>query len=156
MGTSGKGVSEKMTVIRKATDRDIPRILELYEQLTEEKLDLSPDIAKRVFSEITALPRQEFLVAEKDGRVAGTLFLQIVPNLSHNARPWAMVENMVVDSQYRRQGIGRELMRYAFSRCRGAGCYKVQLLSNKKRLEAHQFYRSLGFEDSALGFRIYF
>jgi N-acetylglutamate synthase-like GNAT family acetyltransferase len=61
-----------MTVIRKATDRDIPGILELYEQLTEEKLDLSPDIAKRVFAEITALPRQEFLVAEKDGRVAGT------------------------------------------------------------------------------------
>jgi N-acetylglutamate synthase-like GNAT family acetyltransferase len=145
-----------MTVIRKATDRDIPGILGLYEQLTEEKLDLSPDIAKRVFAEITALPRQEFLVAEKDGRVAGTLFLQIIPNLSHNARPWAIIENMVVDKANRRRGIGRLLVEYAFSHCRGAGCYKVQLLSNNKRLEAHQFYRSLGFEDSALGFRIYF
>ncbi|MBI4296404.1 MAG: GNAT family N-acetyltransferase [Chloroflexi bacterium] len=142
--------------IRKATPRDIPRILELYEQLTEEKLNVSPAKAEQVFAEIVAMPNQEFLVAEKDGLVLGTLFLQIVPNLSHDARPWAIVENMVVDRRYHRQGIGRLLIEYALNNCREAGCYKVQLLSQKKRLEAHQFYRSMGFQDSALGFRLYF
>ncbi len=143
-------------VIRKATLQDIPRILELYEQLTEEELDLSSETINRVFSEIEAMPNHELLVAEKDAQVVGTLFFQIVPNLSHGAHSWAVLENMVVDIHYRQQGIGRQLMEFALNRCREADCYKVQLLSHKKRLEAHQFYRDLGFEESALGFRYYF
>jgi N-acetylglutamate synthase-like GNAT family acetyltransferase len=146
----------KMISIRQAEVTDLPRILELYEQLTEEKIDLAEDAARKIFAEISEIPRQHFPVAEKDGLVVGTLFLQIVPNLTHNGHPWAIIENMVVDSACRRQGIGRRLIEYAFSRCRQACCYKVQLLSNKKRLEAHQFYRAMGFEDSAMGFRIYF
>jgi N-acetylglutamate synthase-like GNAT family acetyltransferase len=145
-----------MNRIRKASQQDIPRILELYAELTEEKLDISSDTALRVFKEIITLPNQEFCVAEKDDMVVGTLFLQIIPNLTHGAHPWAILENMVVDSQYRRQGIGRLLIEHALTRCREAGCYKVQLLSNKKRKEAHLFYRSVGLEDSALGFRLYF
>jgi GNAT superfamily N-acetyltransferase len=129
--------------------------LELYEELTEEKIDISSDTAQRVFAEITALRGQEFIVAEKDGSVVGTLFLQIIPNLLHDARPFAILENMVVDSKYRRQRIGRLLIERALACCREAGCYKIQLLSNKKRQEAHKFYRSMGFEDSALWFRDY-
>ena len=130
--------------------------MELYEELTEEKQSIPVETMNQVFTEIVAIPNQEFLVAEKDSFVVGTLFLQIIPNLSHQARPWAILENMVVDSRYRRQGIGRLLIEHALTCCRQAGCYKVQLLSNKKRQEAHQFYRSIGFEDSALGFRLYF
>jgi N-acetylglutamate synthase-like GNAT family acetyltransferase len=145
-----------MIKVRKATEQDIPRILELYEELTEEKQTISSNTVYRVFKEIVAMPNQEFLVAEKDDYVVGSLFLQVIPNLSHGAHPWAILENMIVDGRYRRQGIGRLLLEYALYRSREAGCYKVQLLSNKKRHEAHIFYRSLGFEDSALGFRYYF
>ena len=143
-------------IVRKANLADVTRILELYEQLTEEVQDLSPEMVNRVFTEIDSSPRQELLVAEHEGLVVGTLFVQITPNLSHGARPWAVLENMVVDIRYRRQGTGRLLIEYAFARCREVGCYKVQLLSHKKRLGAHQFYRSLGFEESASGFRFYF
>jgi ribosomal protein S18 acetylase RimI-like enzyme len=144
-----------MLLIRKAAEKDIPRIIELYEELTEEKLDLATEVQKRVFGEILAMPRHDLIVAEENDRVIGTLVLQIVPNLSHHARPWSQVENVVVDSMYRRKGIGRLLMDYAVNRSREAGCYKVQLASNKKRLDAHEFYRSLGFQDSSIGFRYY-
>ncbi len=144
-----------MTTIRKAAERDLPRIIELYEALTEEKLDLSPEVRKQVFGEILAMPRHELVVAEENAIVIGTLVLQIVPNLSHHARPWSQVENVVVDARYRRKGIGRLLMDYAVNRSRAAGCYKVQLASSKKRLEAHEFYRSIGFQDSSIGFRYY-
>ncbi len=144
-----------MIIIREAIEKDLPRILELYEELTEEKITVSPETAHRVYAEIMAMPNQELMVAEKDNLVVGTLFLQIVPNLSHNAHPWGMLENMVVDGRYRRQGIGRLLIEHASTRCREVGCYKIQLLSHKRRTEAHKFYRSLGFADSALGFRLY-
>jgi GNAT superfamily N-acetyltransferase len=144
-----------MVIIRQATSQDIPRILELYEELTEEKQDLSAETVQRVFDQIAALPDHEFLVAEKDDLVIGTLFVQVVPNLTHQARPWAVLENMVVDKSHHRQGIGRALIKHAAETCREKGCFKMQLLSHKKRLPAHQFYRDLGFEESALGFRLY-
>jgi N-acetylglutamate synthase-like GNAT family acetyltransferase len=145
-----------MINIRKATQRDVPRILELYGELAGEKQKDPSDTTNQVFNQIISLPNQEFLVAEKDNFVAGTVFLQITPNLSHDARPWAVLENLVVDGRYRRQGIGRLLVEYALTRAREAGCYKVQLLSSHIRHEAHQFYRALGFDDAAIGFRVYF
>lgn len=114
-----------------------------------------PDDARSAFAKIVSTPGHELLVAEEDGVVVGTMVLLVVPNLSHGVLPWAIVENMVVDGRYRRKGIGRLLIEYAITNVRQAGCYKVQLLSNKKRHEAHKFYRSLGFEASAYGFRLY-
>ena len=114
------------------------------------------DDYQRAFGGICAMPGHELLVAEEDGMVVGTMVLLIVPNLSHGGLPWALIENMVVDQRYRRQGIGRVMMEYAIDRAKETGCYKLQLLSNKKRPEAHQFYSSLGLEPSAQGFRLYF
>jgi GNAT superfamily N-acetyltransferase len=144
-----------MNIIRQAVERDIPRILELYEELTEEKQNVSDATIQRIFSAIISLPNQQLLVIEKDGVAVGTLFLQITPNLSHGAHPWAVLENLVVDRRYRGHGFGRQLIEHALAACRQAGCYKVQLLSSNKRKEAHQFYRSLGFQESAVGFRMY-
>ena len=151
-----------MATIRPAIEDDIPRILELYEEqlaigATEAEMQQSPssDDYLQAFSEINSLPGCEFIVAEEDGEVIGTAMLMIVPNLSHKALPWAVVENVVVDSEYRRQGIGRLLMDYCTTQAKKAGCYKVQLLSNKSRNEAHQFYLSLGYKASAEGFRLY-
>jgi hypothetical protein len=39
---------------------------------------------------------------------------------------------------------------------RTAGCCKLQLVSGKPRAEAHEFYRSLGLDAVAEGFKIYF
>lgn len=47
-------------------------------------------------------------------------------------------------------------MEEAIRRAKDAGCYKVQLLSNRARTQAHTFYGSLGFELNAEGFRLYF
>lgn len=111
--------------------------------------------AARAFAAIDADGNQALLVAEVDGEVAGALHLVIVPNLTHDARPWAIVENIVVHEHRRRAGVGRELLREAVERARKAGCYKVQLLSRTEREGAHDFYGSLGFSPSAVGFRLY-
>jgi len=150
-----------VAIVRAAVEDDIPRILELYQDLVittsqqELKRGSPGDDYQRVFNEIQNMPGYELLVVDENGAVLGTMVLLIIPNLSHSALPWALVENMVVDSSYRRRGLGRLLMDYAIARAREAGCYKLTLSSNKKRPEAHRFYRSSGFEDSAHGFRMY-
>lgn len=150
-----------MATIRAATENDIPKILELYRQLTittspaELDSSIKLDDYKRVFAQIQAFTGYELLVAEEEGEVVGTIVLLIVPNLSHSALPWAVIENVVVDESYRRKGIGKQLMDYAAARAKEAGCYKIQLLSDKRRNESHQFYESLGYKATAEGFRLY-
>ena len=150
-----------MPIIRLATEADIPCIIELYQELNttpyQTRHDRSPSTeeCRRVFAEISAFPRHELVVAEESGNVIGTLVLLIVPNLSHGALPWALVENMVVTHRYRHRGVGKMLMDFVLKRARNAGCYKTTLSSNKKRRSAHRFYRSVGFESSAIGFRHY-
>ena len=78
----------------------------------------------------------------------------MVTNLTHTGRPWAVVENVVVAHVHRRRGVGRALMQEAMAQARRVGCYKVQLTSGKHRAEAHAFYRSLGFEAVAEGFKV--
>jgi predicted N-acetyltransferase YhbS len=151
-----------MAIIRAAIEGDIPRILELYEELVittseaEQNRNPSLDDSRKVYAQIQAMPGHELLVAEDGGEVVGSVVLLIVPNLSHRASPWAIIENVIVTQKYRKQGIGRQLMEYAVDRAQEAGCYVIELSSNKTRNEAHRFYESLGFEASAHGFRRYF
>jgi N-acetylglutamate synthase-like GNAT family acetyltransferase len=148
--------------IRPATEDDIPRILELYHELSmittkaEQRLNTSGDDYRRVFAEISGNPRRELLVAEYDGEVVGTVALYIIPNLSHGATPYALVENLVVNHKYRRKGIGKKLMEYTIVRAKQEECHRIELCSSKGRKEAHRLYRSVGFKPEAYGFRIWF
>lgn len=151
-----------MTTIRLATEKDIPRIVDLYNELTiattrvEQVSHPSAEDYRRVFREICADPRHELFIAEDGDRVVGTVILILVPNLSHSATPWALVENLVVTGGHRRRGTGKMLLEYVIVRAREKGCHRIELCSDKRREEAHRLYRSVGFEQSAHGFRIWF
>ena len=142
-----------MAIVRPATDKDIPRILELYRQLGVDEGEPSIDDCKKALHIINTTPGQELIVAEEDGRVVGSTMLAIVAGMGHGARPWAVLEYTVVDERYRRRSVGRLMMEYAANKAKEAGCYKIMLSSNKKRKDAHRFYRSLGFVASHEGFQ---
>jgi len=150
-----------VATVRTAREQDIPRILELYRQLAltpppPDTPQPSPEAYQRAFREINSTPGYRLLVAEEDGEILGTAVLAILPEIAHGVSPFAVVEYVVVDEKSRRQGIGRILMDYIIARAKEAGCYKITLTSDKRRTQAHEFYRSLGFDASAHGFRFYF
>ena len=147
-----------MAIIRKATEADIPRLLELYRQLSfqPDEYRKAPEAACReIFKRMGKVPGYELLVAEEDGEVLGTTVLAVLPGFAHGTSPFAVVEYVVVDEKCRSRGIGRQLMEYVIERAREAGCYKIMLTSDLRRERAHNFYRSIGFEASAHGFRLY-
>ena len=151
-----------MTEIRLAKESDLPRILELYHELSmtttgvEQNLNASFDDYRKVFIEICSDPRRELLVAEYQGEVVGTVALFIISGLSHCAAPYTLVENLIVNHKYRRRGIGKKLMEYTIARAKQERCHRIELCSDKRRKEAHRLYHSVGFEASAYGFRIWF
>jgi len=148
-----------MAVIRKATEKDIPRILELYHQLSfhPEEYKVPPlEDCRRVFSDMSQVPGYSLLVAEENGEVIGTTVLSILPGFAHGTSSFAVVEYVVVDEQKRSKGVGKILMEHCKKLAKEAGCHKIMLTSDKRRERAHKFYQSIGFEASAEGFRFYF
>ncbi|MEO8541182.1 MAG: GNAT family N-acetyltransferase [bacterium] len=156
---SAEGREAARLTVRRAIPADLSALLSLYEQLHPG--DAGADRARAVpaLREILANPNMSLLVAETE-QVVGTVTLVIVPNLTHNAQPWAQVENMVTDATVRGSGAGRALIDECLRIAREANCYKVQLQSGNHRAtaenDAHGFYRHLGFEPSSTGFRYYF
>lgn len=145
--------------VRDATEGDLPRIVELLTQLSldDSREDPRTPLAesyRAAYGEMVRDPNHRLLVVEVDGRIVGTAVLIVIPNLSHQGRPWAVVENVVVDETERGAGHGEQLMRYALEEARQAGCYKLSLTSSKERPDAHRFYQRLGFRATHEGFRI--
>jgi GNAT superfamily N-acetyltransferase len=139
----------------------LPRIVELLAQLSldDPREDAGPPLPesyRRAFREIEADPRQRQLVVEAEGRLVGTASLMIVPNLSHQGQPYAIIENVVVDAAERGGRYGELLLRRAMEEARRAGCYKLSLTSNKRRKDAHRFYERLGFRATHEGYRVEF
>jgi GNAT superfamily N-acetyltransferase len=148
-------------ILRDATEVDLPRLVALLNQLSlddprEDRREPLPEEYVRAFREVEADPRQRVLVVEIDGEVTGTALLMVLPNISHLGRPYAIVEDVVIDDHHRDQGYGEALMRHMMALAKAAGCYKLTLTSNKARANAHRFYRRLGFTASHEGFRIDF
>ena len=145
-------------IIRRAVPGDLGGLLSLYRELAAGRGTADPagtEVSLPVFTEILADRSRHLLVADAGGVLAGTADLLIVANLTHQAKPWAIAENVVVSAAARRTGIGRALMTRLIGIARDAGCYKLQLHSAKHRVEAHAFYRSIGMDTISEGFKIY-
>lgn len=148
-------------VVRDAAEADLPRIVELLQQESlgdERREDPGPPLPEayvRAFRQIAADPRQRLLVAEAGGSVVGTFVFIVLPNLSYRGRPVAQVENVVVDEPWRGRGVGEAMMRWAIDEAQKAGCFRIQLTSNKARKDAHRFYERLGFVATHEGFKLY-
>ncbi len=145
--------------VRAATPYDLPALLALYDELTEGTPSAAPgdrETSRAALDRVLADPDRHLLVAVLDERVVGTADLAIVPNVTHRGTAWGIVENVVVASEARRSGVGRAIFGEIERIARAAGCHKVSLLSGKKRVEAHSFYRSVGYEPFSEGFKLYF
>ncbi|MGA9080669.1 MAG: GNAT family N-acetyltransferase [Halobacteriota archaeon] len=95
-------------VVREATLDDLQCILELYAQLfsnTDQASENRRELLSahyEAFSEIKRSPDSYVFVAESAGAVVGTIAISMIPNLSHCGRPWAVIENVVVDERARK------------------------------------------------------
>jgi GNAT superfamily N-acetyltransferase len=148
--------------VRPATEFDVPALLALYAELHPSDPPPAVQTAHEVWRAIEAQAGRTILVAEAArpagavSTVVGTVDCTVLPNLTRGARPFALIENVVVTAGHRRSGIGSDLLDAAVALARQVGCYKIQLLSRAERRGAHAFYESRGFRASAQGYRRYF
>lgn len=84
-----------------------------------------------------------FLFVAKDGdAIAGCATL--CPFVSPTGRK-ASIEDVVVSSEYRGQGIGRKLVEAAIEKAKEFSPVTIQLTSRPSRVAANRLYLSMGF-----------
>jgi GNAT superfamily N-acetyltransferase len=131
---------------------DLGALNDLYHELVERPAD--PQKLEQVFKLVKADSRYILLGAFVDGELKGSVMGIVCYDLVGDCRPFMVIENVVVSSRARRQGVGKKLMTAMEEKARERDCWYMILVSGEQRKEAHIFYESLGFRDEKVeGYR---
>ena len=86
------------------------------------------------------------LVAVEDHRVVGFVSLHLIP-MVHEDGFLARITVLVVEEDFRGQGVGKRLLRAAEVYARRRGAVKAEITSNETRKGAHRFYSGMGYRE---------
>ncbi|MFC9303397.1 GNAT family N-acetyltransferase [Streptomyces albidoflavus] len=154
---NSRGSSGDTLLIRRAEASDVAAIVTMLADdplgaTRESPDDLTPYLAAH--TRLAADPNQHLVVAERAGKVVGTLQLTLIPGLSRRAATRSLIEGVRVHADERGSGLGTLLIEWAVETSRAEGCQLVQLTSDATREDAHRFYERLGFVASHVGFKL--
>ena len=133
--------------LRPAGEGDLAGILQLLRELNSDDPELPVDVARTSWMAMLNQSGLTVYVAELAGELVATCTLLIVPNLTRNARPYALIENVVTLSAYRQRGYAWAVLQFALAQAWQANCYKVMLSTSVRSDGVLNFYRRCGFVD---------
>lgn len=132
-------------MIREIQRGDLRGLLELYMQLYDNPMpEESPELLEK-WNRILDDKDHHIIVAEEDGRIVSSCVCVIIPNLTHEQRPYAFVENVITDEAYRGKGLATQCLEYAKDIAFKENCYKMMLLTGSKNPKTLDFYRNAGY-----------
>ena len=111
------------------------------------QLTLGTDITYEVFVNLFENLEKNIhiFVIEDNNKIITTGTLLIEQKFIHNGGKVGHIEDIVVDSETRGKGVGREIVSYLINKARDYGCYKVILNCSYKNTG---FYEKLGFNNN--------
>ena len=137
-----------MLNIREALLSDVKDLNELYmKHLTQYPPKEEQDINKWEIQLKTLIdnPDYHLLVGELNGKVITSVTLIVIRNLTHNLRPYSVIENVVTNSDFRNKGYASQLMERASEIAKSNNCYKIMLMTGSKKESTLRFYERCGF-----------
>jgi len=131
-----------------ATAAHLPGVLELYSFLGDNPMPEITDEITALWEHIVTNPRQTVLVGMLDGQAVSTCVVMIIENLTHDQRPYAIVENVVTRPEMRGSGYATAVLDAAREIARKHNCYKISLTTGTKRDSTMNFYRRAGYNSA--------
>ncbi|MBR5992176.1 MAG: GNAT family N-acetyltransferase [Lachnospiraceae bacterium] len=135
-------------VVREASGKDAQDLKVLYfEYLTKypPQEEQNMEVWEAILEEYSKDKYNYILVAEEDGKAVASVQMAIIRSLTHNVRPFAVIENVVTHEAYRQRGFASALLERATEIAVSHNCYKVSLETGSNRESTLNFYRNNGF-----------
>ena len=150
---SGKDKNIPVTNVRcrKATEKDIPAMIELLRQLFSIEQDFEFDHDKHLAGlKMLCTDKDSYiLVAESVGQVIGMCTLQILISTAEGDKV-GLIEDMVIEAGSRHKGVGALLLERMSTRARKSGLKRLQLLADLDNSAAFEFYRKHNWRETKL------
>lgn len=132
-------------IVREVNQEDLEGLLTLYMQLHDNPMPKLNTKINNQWSQIIDDTNHHIIVAEDEGKIVSSCVCVIIPNLTHEQRPYAFVENVITDENYRGKGIATACLDYAKEISLKENCYKMMLLTGSKKESTLEFYRRAGY-----------
>ena len=121
------------------------QLIKAFERLTPQLSQNAPIPTTKRLERIISSPTSHLLAAVTDeGVIAGVLTL-VFYDIPTYCKAW--IEDVITDSDYRGQGIGRALVERAVEMANDYGADGIYLTSRPSREVARALYRKVGFEE---------
>jgi GNAT superfamily N-acetyltransferase len=134
-----------LLMIAEAQEADLPELLSLYAQLHAADPAPGGETLQSLWAGILSDPDYHILLAKAEDKAVASVTLIVIKNLTHGARPYAIIENVITSATHRRRGFAAALMAEAVRIAEDAGCYKVSLATGRKDEGTLRFYEECGF-----------
>lgn len=132
-------------MIREISEQDLKDLLTLYMQLHDNPMPESTQELNDLWKQILNDKNHHIIVAEEDGKIVSSCVCVIIPNLTHSQRPYAFIENVITDENYRKRGLATDCLNYAKEIAQKENCYKLMLLTGSKKESTLKFYEQAGY-----------
>ena len=120
--------------IRRAHEKDIPRLIELLEQVLQIHADIRPDI---FIPGTTKYTNEELAKMIKDD--TKPIYVAVDEKFTS-----LFIDDLCVDAKTRGQHIGEQLFEYVKNEAKHLGCYEVTLNVWSGNTSAEKFYEKMG------------
>lgn len=142
------GSTPNRFTLRVATLSDSPALAELVTQLGYPTSEA--EMQERL-EHLLPHPEHSMVVAETSGGVVGLVGGQVGPALELDG-VYGRITGLVVDARWRGHGIGTTVMQHIESWFRERGARTIVPASGHHRVDAHTFYKTMGYEATGLRF----
>ena len=132
-------------MIREICADDFHGLMRLYTQLHNNPMPEPSQKILQLWKRILEDKNHHIIVAEEDGMIVSSCVCVIIPNLTHNQQPYAFVENVIKDVNFRKKGLASKCLHYAKELAIQENCYKLMLLTGSKEESTLRFYEKAGY-----------
>lgn len=132
-------------MIREIAEKDCNDLMMLYMQLHDNSMPEETADLQALWKRILHDKDHHIIVAEVGGKIVSSCVCVIIPNLTHKQQPYAFVENVITDKEYRKRGFATACLDYARGIAVRENCYKLMLLTGSKQESTLNFYRKAGY-----------
>ena len=135
-------------MVREAVKEDLDELLNLYLFLHEKNIPKKSEYLENTWKTIIEDINHHIVVKEINGKIVSSCVCVIIPNLTRNIRPYALIENVVTNENYRGKGYATECLNYAKEIAIKNNCYKMMLLTGTKNENTLAFYKNAGYNSN--------
>jgi len=135
-----------------ATQKDLPRLVELLGVLFESEAEFSADAGKQsnALQALLSDPAKGRIFVARDGREVVAMASLLYTISTAEGGKAALFEDLVVAPDHRKRGIGEALLKHVIAHARAEGVLRITLLTDMQNERAQAMYRRVGFVGSPM------